>query len=237
LASRQASFHQQGIAGTLLSPLKCMGIGLLLLIGMLAAAWIIDGVFVFQVWPEGIARLQSLLNQDMARTRDLSCWCGDLQKLAAGTANGLYRLIFGVSGLHEMGERFAESRALSIPDTVVRNAYLANYGRIQLAMLSTQLFGVRLATLLAGVPLFALYYAVALADGLAERAIRRVRGGRESGSLYHRAKYLQRAVMVMTTTLFLLWPSSINFPAMAGIASGVAAVLARVQWSYYKKHL
>lgn len=71
-----------------------------------------------------------------------------------------------------MGSRFADGAALSIPDTIVRNTYIANFEAIQVAMLGTQLFGVRPATLAMAVPPFALVYSVALTDGLVQRAIR-----------------------------------------------------------------
>ena len=75
-----------------------------------------------------------------------------------------------------MGSRFADGAALSIPDTIVRNTYVANYQAIQVAMIGTQLFGVRLAVLLAFSPLLVLAYAAAMTDGLVQRSIRRAGG-------------------------------------------------------------
>ncbi len=43
-----------------------------------------------------------------------------------------------------MGMRFAEGAALSIPDTIVRNTYVANHEAIEVAMIATQLLGIRL---------------------------------------------------------------------------------------------
>ncbi|MGB5103857.1 MAG: DUF4400 domain-containing protein [Steroidobacteraceae bacterium] len=60
-------------------------------------------------------------------------------------------------------------------------------------MVVTQLLGVRAAILARFAPLLLLLYAVGAADGFTQRAIRRACGGRESASLYHRAKYLQLA--------------------------------------------
>lgn len=232
-----SAFHEQGIAGVLLTPLKWFCISLMLLLGLILAAWIIDWVFVFRVWPAGIAGLQSILEQDIARTYLIECWYSDLPKLAAGMANLLYSLIFRVTGIHEMGARFSDDAALAIPDTIVRNGYLANFEAVQVAMVGTQLIGVRLATLVVVLPLIVFGYAVAMADGLVQRAIRRVSGGRESSSIYHRAKYLQFVLVIASMAIFLLWPSSIDFPAISSMALAIAAVLVRVQWSYYKKHL
>lgn len=237
MTSRNASFHDRAIAGVLLAPIKWFCISVIILLGLILVAWIIDWIFVYRVWPDGIARLQRILEQDIARTYDIACWCGDLPKLAHGVANILYDLLFRLSGIHEMGVRFADGAALSVPDTIVRNAYVANFEGIKVAMLGTQIIGVRLATLVVVLPLIALGYGVAMADGFAQRAIRRVSGGRESSNIYHRAKYLQLVLVVTSMATFLLWPSSIDFPEISIMALAIAVVLVRVQWNYYKKHL
>lgn len=225
------------MAGLLLTPLKWFCISLTLLVGLTVAVWIVNWVFVFKVWPDGVSMLQNILEQDIARTHFIECWFGDLPELAVRMANLLYTVIFRTTGIHEMGKHFADGTALSIPDTIVRNAYLENYEVIQVAMLSTQIIGVRLVTLVAALPLVILAYAVAMTDGLVQRAIRRVSGGRESSSIYHRAKYFQYVLVMMCMTIFLLWPSSIDFVAMSSVALAIAVVLVSVQCSYYKKHL
>jgi integrating conjugative element membrane protein (TIGR03747 family) len=237
VASRNASFHEHGVAGVLLAPLKGLCVGVMILCGLLLAAWIIDWVFVFRVWPDGIGRLQGILDQALARTYDIECWCEDLPRLAVGTANFLYDMVFRVSGIHDMGVRFANQAALSIPDTILRNAYRAGYEGLQVAMVGTQLFGVRFAVLLTAMPLLVLFYGVAVADGLVQRALRRAGGGRESGSIYHRAKHGQIVILVAGAAVFLLVPSAIDMRVLWEFALLTAAVLARMQWGYYKKHL
>jgi hypothetical membrane protein len=119
----------------------------------------------------------------------------------------------------------------------VRNTYQANFTEIRVAMVATQLIGVRMATLLAAMPLFALVYVMAFIDGLVRRAARCASGGRESASVYHRAKYLQLVLVVTATALFLLLlqPPDIQAVCVAGLA--VVAILVSLQWTYYKKHL
>ena len=207
------------------------------MLGLILAAWTIDWIFVSRVWPEGLARLQSILKQDLARTSHIECWCNDLPKLAAGTANFLYATLFQATGIHDMSARFADGAALSIPDTIVRDTYIANFEAIQVVMVGTQIFGVRIATLAMALPLFALVYGVALADGLVQRAIRRASSGRESASLYHRAKHLQVVLLVTIGAVSLLLPESMD-PRYIWVPSVTAlSILARIQWAYYKKHL
>jgi integrating conjugative element membrane protein (TIGR03747 family) len=136
-----------------------------------------------------------------------------------------------------MGASFAQASPLSIPDTIVRNAYVANFEAIRVAMIGTQLFGVRLATLVTALPLLAVAYGAASVDGLAVRAIRRARGGRESASLYHRAKHLQVIVLVTSVAIGLLLPLSMDPWHIWVPAAVLVAVLAHLQWAYYKKHL
>lgn len=223
--------------GSLFAPLKWLfGVSLLLL-GLMLAAWIIDWVFVFKVWPEGAARLQSILDEDLVRAARLGSPYSDLSGVAAVTANFLYALIFEATGIHAMGASFAQASRLSIPDTIIRNAYVANSEAIRVAMIGTQLFGVRLANLATALPMLGLVYCVASADGLAVRAIRRARGGRESASLYHRAKHWQVAVLAMSAAVALLAPVSIDLRWIWLPGALIVGMLTRLQWAYYKKHL
>jgi len=237
LASRNASFHEGVVVGALLAPLKIAFVLLLGLLGIVVVAWIVDWTFVFKVWPEGVGRLKITLAADLARALELAEWQGAVPNAVTGTANFLYGLVFGVTGIHDMGLRFAESASLSIPDTIVRNSYLANKDAIEVAMIGTQLLGVRLVTPAMMMPLLMLVYLVAAADGLTQRAIRRACGGRESASLYHRAKHLQVMLLVMSGVLVLIQPVSID-PRLVGVPVALlTGLLARLQWACYKKHL
>jgi hypothetical protein len=145
--------------------------------------------------------------------------------------------VFEASGIHDMGLRFSDASALSIPDTVVRRTYLANRDAIETAMVGTQLLGVRFAILIRFLPLLLLLNAVGVVDGLTARAIRRSCGGRESASLYHRAKYLQMVVLGLGSVVMLVWPGPVAWERCLGLVVALVAWLARQQWSYYKKHL
>lgn len=237
MASRNAPFHEGGIAVALLAPLKLVFALTLTFVGITLAAWIVDWTFVFKVWPDGIDRLKSILAADLARGLDLAERQGGVPSAVTGSANVLYALVFRVTGIHDMAMRFAEGAALSIPDTIARNTYLANSEAIEVAMIGTQLLGVRLATLVLMVPLVALIYLIAAADGLTQRAIRRACGGRESASLYHRAKHLQIALLAIGLLIGLLWPASVDVRAIAVPLAAAFGILTRLQWAYYKKHL
>jgi len=237
LASRNASFHEGGFAGALLAPLKLVFALTLAFVGILVVAWIVDWTFVFKVWPDGIERLKSVLATDLARALDLAAWQGGVPSAVTGTANFLYTLVFRATGIHDMGVRFAEGAALSIPDTIVRNTYIANRDAIEVAMIGTQLLGVRFVTVALLAPIVMLVYVVAVVDGLTQRAIRRASGGRESASLYHRAKHLQVALMATGLLICLFWPASVDVRWIGLLLAATLGILARLQWAYYKKHL
>ena len=237
MASRNASFHEGVFAGALLAPLKIGFLLILGLVGIVVVAWIVDWTFVFKVWPEGVGRLKTILEADLARGVELAEWQGGIPSVVTGTANFVYGLVFGVTGIHDMGLRFAQGAALSIPDTIVRNTYLANREAIEVAMIGTQLLGVRLATLGMMAPLLVLVYLIAAADGLTQRAIRRACGGRESASLYHRAKHLQVMLLVLGGVLTLIQPVSLDPRLIWMPGALLVGLLARLQWACYKKHL
>jgi len=217
------------MAAVLLGPLKLafsLGLGLVVI---LLVGWTIDWVYVSRVWPDGADRLRNLLAADLGHGIALAARQGRGPGEITGPANLLYGVVFEATGIHDMGLRFAEPSALSIPDTVVRRSYLAHREAIETAMLGTQLLGVRFAIFMRFLPLllglrrtsprcapyFAIFmrflplllvlYMVGTADGLTERAIRRSCGGRESASLYHRAKYLQMVALGLGAVALLVW--------------------------------
>ena len=106
-----------------------------------------------------------------------------------------------------------------------------------MAIIGIQLFSVRLAVLLAFWPLLILAYAAAMTDGLVQRAIRRAGGRHESASLYHRAKHLQLLLLVTTGAVSLLLPESIDLRSILVPSVMLIAILGRIQWAYFKKHL
>lgn len=237
MSSPNAGFRQQGLGGALLAPLASVIYAIALVLGLLFAAWGVDWIFVAHVWPDGIERLRAILGEDLARAAMRSAEVLGVPAWPVHVANALYALLFDASGIHAMALRFAEGAPLSIPDTIARNAYGAHHQVIEVAMVATQLFGVRLAVLFLSAPSLILAYGVGLADGLVQRAIRKARGGHESSNLYHRAKYAQVVLIAIGGALILLVPMSIDPLCLLGPATIGSALLARLQWTYYKKHV
>jgi len=237
LASRNATFHDAALTGVLLGPLKLILALALGLVALLVCTWIVDWVFVFKIWPQGSERLRELLENDLARAIALAARQGADASVITVPANALYWLVFEVSGIDDMGRQFAGDSSLSIPDTLVRRVYFTHRPAIEVAMVGTQLSGVRAAILLRFVPLLALLYLVGAADGISRRAIRRAGGGRESANLYHRAKYLQLAVLGLGGGALLMWPGTVMWSVCVGLLAMLNGCLCGVRWACYKKHL
>jgi len=152
-------------------------------------------------------------------------------------ANCLYALIFQRSGMHETGLRFREEASMSIPDTIMRSAWIARQEQIEAAMLSTQLLGLRMGVFLNFLPLLVLLYAVGTAEGFSQRTIRRAQVARESASLYHRAKYGLIVTLALGGAALLVWPAPVAWGPCVAASAVVVGILTAGQWMYYKKHV
>lgn len=236
MASRNASFHEGVLGRVLLTPLKLLLALVIALAGVLILAWGIDWIFVNWVWRDRVDHLVEIVRIELTRGVALANLQGRAPESITAPVNALYEAVFRTTGLHEMGERFADGAELSIPDTIMRNFWIAHREEVEIAMVGTQLLGVRAASLTCFIPLLLLLYFIATADGLAQRAIRRAGGGRESANLYHRAKHTQVAVLSLGIAGVLVCPASVCAEVVGGLLSCVAAILARSQWAYYKKH-
>ena len=84
---------------------------------------------------------------------------------------------------------------------------------------------------------FAVYLSLlALIDGLNARAIRKANAGRESASLYHRAKYLRTGILWSSIFLYLVLPIAIN-PQWLLVPVVCIALSVFMQAKYLKKYL
>ena len=234
--SRNTSFQDGAVARVVLAPFKFALASSLALAGLLLVAWTVSWLLVDQIGGGRVAGMRELLRLEMASGSALVEKQGFFVESIAAFGNGLYALVFEASGLHAMGQRFADGAALSIPDTVLRRTWLARQEEIEVAMLGTQLVGLRAGILVRLLPILALLYFVGSVDGLARRAIRRVQAARESASLYHRAKYAQVVVLTLGTSALLTWPRPVNWAACILVGSVLLGVLAAAQWAFYKKH-
>lgn len=101
----------------------------------------------------------------------------------------------------------------------------------------TYIFAVRTAMYVCALPLLMLAGGIGLIDGLMARARRKAVAGRESASIYHRAKLGLSFIPIMGYLLVLGLPSlEAPAPWLIPVAL-VMAFLVRLQCAFYKKYL
>jgi integrating conjugative element membrane protein (TIGR03747 family) len=192
------------------------------------------------VWKE-ISNPEEVMIEAISHAWALTMWqdhTTHISQLAATLAAFVYWLFFKLTLIHEAMERFSQDAPTNMIDMVYRNALIVpNKTEIRVAMLSTQLFSVRLALVLGCLPLLVVAYAAGMIDGLVERYIRSVSAGRESSSLYHRAKFFQLSGGVTLLMGFICLPLPVDPRLILIPGALVIGLLARLQWKYYKKYL
>ena len=105
-------------------------------------------------------------------------------------------------------------------DQTVQRFFVSMLPALQVAMLATKLYGLRLALWLSAIVPIALGYAVGMIDGLVERSIRRYSGGRESATLYHRAKYAIAGAVGLWLFVYVCVPMTFELQWGSWVAAG-----------------
>ena len=241
-----ASRRGEGLAAhnVFLWPLKLIFYAWLTLALMALAAMGMEVVLAKQVWGEthGLVQAQQTLSRDLTLTHDLRP-DAPLTGLARTCARAVYGFFFQLIPI----ERWMTNAAL-LPaqpdvtyyggDIIARKDFVYPLqDELYLAMLRSQIFGVRLAILMGTAPLFLLVWSLGLVDGLTQRHIRRACAGRESSSMYHRAKFFQFAGLAAGAMVYLMWPVSIRPEWIVLPLALLTGLLSRVQWTDLKKYL
>jgi len=106
-----------------------------------------------------------------------------------------------------------------------------------LLVLGTYGFAVRTAMYAAMFPALALGCLLGVVDGLVARASRKANAGRESSSIYHRAKLGVTFVLITGYLVCLALPEVVHPNSVLLPLAVAASSLLRLQASYYKKYL
>lgn len=181
------------------------------------------------LWTDGADGLRRLAAQDAAH---VAAVFGERARIPAALAASLYRQTDTVTG--GAAEPAAPIDGLGALSHRVRDG-MASY--LETLTLALWLVALRLGVLLLALPVFMLAAGVGLVDGLAQRYLRRAGVARESSFLYHRAKHVSVAVLIMTCLVYLALPVSLEPRAIllpAAVASGLAL---RMTAAYFKKYI
>ena len=185
------------------------------------------------IWhDQGAARSHDVLRQDLAWLRGIAIDPFVLPfvtmpapaALASDLSTSLYRSLFVWTGLERVFGMIAGVSALA-----------AMY--MQAALNAAQTFFVRLAITLTAIPLFLLFASWGALEGMVRRDLRRFGGDVERGMVYHWAKHVAGATLVIPVILYLAWPGSVN-PAFLFVPFAIAlAVNIMVVTSTFTKYV
>lgn len=181
--------------------------------------------------------------------RELAAWIGNgIRDTALLSAMGFARTLMNWPvAYRKMAEARASQRA-GTPDAVPANgadaggdfvaAQVATAGGTWAMLVTgTYIFAVRTAMYLAALSLLGALIALAAVEGLVVRAQRKATAGRESASLYHRAKLGFSFVGILGYIACVLVPSMADPVVVLVPVAMVMALLLRLQAAYYKKYL
>jgi integrating conjugative element membrane protein (TIGR03747 family) len=205
--------------------------------GLLFTCWCIVLLCFFTTWKHDPAPLLTVFQHDvqmMTQDAPFSYQAEFAQTLSAGM-DRMLSLALPAPGTPQPAARHDPT------GSAVSRAFTSFFAWVTPAMstvaLATQWFAVRAALVAGMLPLIAVVYAVAAVDGMAQRAIRRAGAGRESASLYHRAKYMQYTLTGVMLITMLCVPVQVN-PVVLMLLFGASLLpLTRLQWAFYKKYL
>ncbi|MBR8024593.1 DUF4400 domain-containing protein [Burkholderia cenocepacia] len=184
------------------------------------------------LWPDDpVGGMHELLHYYLNETTDPG--------LAAQAADAAYWSWFGWTGVDASAR---EWQAGVLPSdglgSYLRPAFSgATREALVVAMVGVKLFGVRIAMLVMTVPQFVLAIAVAVADGLVGRHVRRAQGGHESATRYHHAKrFLTFGVIPLTAVIWLVAPVRLPIYLLFWPVSVMIVIAAWNMAKYFKKY-
>jgi integrating conjugative element membrane protein (TIGR03747 family) len=207
----------RGPVGTLLHGLLGFALWLALgLFGNILIEWLCMGV----IWPEqGTARSEKLLAAEIGYLgQDLqdSLLTDHPAVFAVAMAKQLNQLLFEKTGVVKAIAFTGQPKYRQARPGGTRFSHLlgqffrAAHDYLIAAMVSTQVYALRLSVLCLSVPVFVLAGLVGAIDGIVQRDLNRWRGGRELGQRYHLAKSFIAPALTLPWIVYLAWPTTIH---------------------------
>jgi integrating conjugative element membrane protein (TIGR03747 family) len=153
-------------------------------------------------------------------------------------ANLAYEWVFVSTGLEPLIATMAAGvRPAGVLEKVAFELAVDHQDKVGIFIDTTRLFGAKVGLLVTASPLLFGVYLVGAIDGLAARYIRTQGGGRESSFLYHRSKFATITLMGTVAVALVLLPVPLAPHWVLPLSSILIAMLAYVQWRFYKKYI
>lgn len=212
-----------------------------LLVSLLVAI-VVECIGMAYWWPE-----LGLLHSERLAAAELSYLEADVRQsliteaplsFARGVENGLHHYLFEATHVVDL---MRWNSTLKSSESELR----ANYSVMRrsvarvvtAAMQVTTSFALRLSILLLALPVFAVFSAVAMIDGLVQRDVRRWSGGRESSFIYHGAKRSTMPLLVLCGVGYLASPFSVRPSLLILPMAAAFAITVVIAASSFKKYL
>ncbi|MDX9943325.1 MAG: DUF4400 domain-containing protein [Azonexus sp.] len=188
--------------------------------------------------PERIEALRSTLNDELDKAdAHLPHILGSPSERAARWSAIAYDLIYVKTGLDR--SMVATPSDFSELDLAVRRGFEAAAAQPhwQAMMLGTKLLAVRSSMIIILLPTIAFAWALGITDGVVARWKRRSSGGRESSTIYHRAKYSHVTFATIGVIVWLWLPVQVQIWQLGLFLAIIGSSLLRVQIQFYKKYI
>lgn len=233
MAGSEATF-QHGLRQAISTPFyvaQFLGIGFTVI---LVGRMLID-LFITGSDPAGLQAAEQALYRELALTQTLPDVGGPASERALRWAAIAYDWLFLKTGV---------DKTLIAPD-ISQIEYVFRRGmnsaltkpHWQAMMMGVQSLAIRASMIQSMLPTLALAYTLAIVDGLVARWVRREAGGRESSTIYHRAKYFHAVGLTLFVMAWFWYPQGFDFWFATAVIAVMGGVLLRMQLMFYKKYV
>jgi integrating conjugative element membrane protein (TIGR03747 family) len=149
----------------------------------------------------------------------------------------LYLVLYKLPGIDYVITRASDPTPMDSGGEIMRRGVLGFRPYWETAQTGLQLFSMRLAALALSAPLIALVTLGAISDGLVGWYRRRTGGGRESGFVFHRAKWIAEHSVLILCFTYLALP--VTFGPRIGIAIFTLVLFATIRTASanFKKYI
>jgi integrating conjugative element membrane protein (TIGR03747 family) len=217
------------------SGFKALAIGLGLIIFSTLAVHFMYAVWPWPNAPRGFAPLKETVATERARVEQLANRSSI--ELIGTTNTWTYRIVFEWTGLDSIKYSVSRPPTENSTDEIARRMAVGTQDLIEILYWSVQLIGLRIGVLIACLPLIIVAAIGGAIDGSASWFLRRTSVGRESGFIYHRAKFGLWIAMFSLWGIYLIPPIALDPLIVIPPFIAIFALAIRFSVSWFKKYI
>lgn len=196
--------------------------------------------FIYAIWPwpnipRGAGPLREAAIAERARVEHIA----DTKsiELIGSTIVWTYRITFEWTGLDGFMQSTMESPNEGSAEDIARRMATGTHDMVEIFYWSVQLIGLRLGVLFASLPLILVAAIAGAIDGSATWYVRRTSVGRETGFLYHRAKFGLWIAIFCLWGLYLIPPIALDPRIIIPPFIVIFTLAVRFSVSWFKKYI